>query len=206
MKMHNLEFGKIVHASGVAVKHAVEVGAHSVRYCNLGRYLLDPDVRVELFEPQPDMASRLVHDTAGMNVEVHAVAICKTAGTCVLMQYGVGAHVKGVVAPAVANRNLPSMVRKFGGKQIGEIQVPCRTFDDYDDGTIDIITLDTEGAEWWAIERMQSRPAWICIEMGDEKNPYKNPFTAEINQWMRGNNYVSYGVVLQDHVWRRSGV
>ncbi len=203
-KMYNLAFAKLVKDSGVEVHHAVEVGAFNVAYCNLGHYLMDPEVRVQLFEPMPKMFAELKVATAGMaNVVCHNVAIMDRDGTVVMRDMWAGAHVVGVAAPEVVNLKTKSAMG-FQGKHIEEVTVDCRLFTPYDDGTIDMLTLDSEGCEWFVLEYMVSLPKWISIEMGDDKNPYKNPFSAEINQWMKDNGYKVHGTIVdRDTIWSR---
>jgi FkbM family methyltransferase len=60
-------------------------------------------------------------------------------------------------------------------------------FDTIDPGDIDILCLDIEGAEWYALKHMISRPKLIAIEMYGGN--YINPFKLEIEGWMKENQY-----------------
>ncbi len=200
--MYNLTFGKLVAASGVSVQHAVEVGAFSVSYCNLGHYLMDPKVRIELFEPMPKMFAELEAATAAMaHVTCHNVAIVDEDGPVKMLDKWAGAHVVGIAAPEVVNLDTKS-ARGFQGKFIEEVTVEGKNFAPYDDATIDLLSLDMEGCEWFVIKHMVSRPKWISIEMGDHHNPYKNPYSAEINEWMYNHGYRVYGTIVdRDTIW-----
>lgn len=203
-KMLNVAFEALVRKSGVRVRHAVEVGAHSVEFCNLGHYLTDRNVRIQLFEPQPDMAEQLRRETGNLsNVTVWQMAIADHIGTCAMRMMGAGTHIKGIAAPEVVNKNTKS-ARAWRKRTVEELAVPCDTFSRYDDGEIDMLSLDSEGAEWFVLKYMESRPRWISIEMGDDKHPYKNPFADEILAWMDKHGYARQGEILdRDWIWRR---
>lgn len=64
------------------------------------------------------------------------------------------------------------------------ISVPALHFEDVDDGEIDIINIDCEGAEWHVLEQMRSRPALLGIELW---NQY--PQRSECLNWLAENNY-----------------
>lgn len=202
--MHNLTFGKIIKGSGVEVRHAVEVGAFSMEFCNLGHYLLDPKVRVQLFEPMPERFASLSKETAGLeHVTCHNVAIMDEDGPVVMRNMWAGSHVVGVAAPEVVNKGTKTAAF-YRGKKIEEVTVEGRIFTPFDDGTIDVLTLDSEGCEWFVLKHMRSLPKWISIEMGDSKNPYKNPNSAEIHQWMEKNRYRVHGTIVdRDTIWSR---
>lgn len=203
-KMFNRQFEALVRDSGVGVTHAVEVGAFNVAYCNLGHYLNDTSIRIQLFEPMPKMFAELVAANAGRkHVTCHNVAIMDEDGPVVMLDKWAGAHVVGIAAPEVVNLHTKS-AKGFRGKTIPEVTVEGRVFGPYDDGTIDILTLDMEGCEWFVLKNMSSRPKWISVEMGDHHNPYKNPFSAEINEWMDSHGYKKHGTIVdRDTIWSR---
>jgi hypothetical protein len=61
--------------------------------------------------------------------------------------------------------------------------VRCTTFDRLDDGSIDLISIDTEGSEWFVLKYITSRPDVISIETHGAA--YTNPYLDEIQRWMR---------------------
>lgn len=76
-----------------------------------------------------------------------------------------------------------------GGKDFASsINIQTDTFDKYDDGTVDCLMADVEGAEWFIIECMKSRPKLIILEMFGGR-AYINPFNKEISNWMQLNKY-----------------
>jgi hypothetical protein len=66
----------------------------------------------------------------------------------------------------------------------------CILFDGIDDGNIDLLYLDCQGAEWYCIERMKSRPGVICVETHYIFTAYQNPYLEEITTWMDLNHYI----------------
>ena len=83
-------------------------------------------------------------------------------------------------SPALANDN-------FNRETADTFTVESRRFDEVDDGTIDLLSIDTEGCEWYVLKFMASRPKIISVETGTKR--YVNPFLSEIRQWMILNEY-----------------
>lgn len=161
--------------------HIVEIGCAGVSSLH---HLIVPQSNVQIFEPLPYHfeATRLVY--SGMpNVIVRPYAIWKERGHIDLFVNGLSTFAEGLSSPALANDDF-----QCDGHQ--KITVEARTFDEFDDGTIDLIEIDTEGGEWYVIERMISRPFFIIVEM-QWKN-YKNPFFDQIVDWMRINGYEEF--------------
>lgn len=65
------------------------------------------------------------------------------------------------------------------------------TFDQIDPKNIDVLFVDTEGAEYFVLQFLQSRPKIITIEThySEYNNHYTNPYIKEIREWMENNNY-----------------
>jgi len=91
------------------------------------------------------------------------------------------------MSPALAND-------KFDVKKANTFTVEAKRFDEIDDGTIDILSIDTEGCDWYVLQSMTSRPTVISIETGIKK--YSNPFLKEIRNWMLTFGY---------EIWYRDG-
>jgi len=78
-------------------------------------------------------------------------------------------------------------------------EVPCRVFSELDDGTIDLLSVDIEGGEWYVIKHLLSRPSVISIETHGKY--YTNPFIREINAWISTNGYRVWYKDLSDTVF-----
>lgn len=63
----------------------------------------------------------------------------------------------------------------------------AHVFSDFDDGSIDLLSIDTEGCEWYVLMHMKSRPLVISLETHGKR--YRNQYITEIQQWMKDNGY-----------------
>jgi Methyltransferase FkbM domain len=95
-------------------------------------------------------------------------------------------------SPAIVND-------KYKVNEENTFAVPCRKFSEIDDGTIDLISIDIEGSEWYVIKHMVSRPNVISIETHGKY--YTNPFIKEIESWMNQENYTIWYKDLSDTVF-----
>lgn len=80
-----------------------------------------------------------------------------------------------------------------------KINVEAKTFDEIDDGTIDLLSVDIEGGEWFVIKHLKSKPGVISIET-HWKN-YSNPYLKEIYGWMNKHGYKVWYVDKSDTVF-----
>ena len=129
------------------------------------------------------------------NTEIHNVAISNRDGDAVLRcpddELLLCCHLVGLYAPAVYNTALSMPDR---------VHVQCRRFRHYDDGTIDFLLCDCEGAEWLVIEDMASRPKAIQLELVLKKG-YRNPHLGDIEAWMKSEGYRLQGRQLPGKDW-----
>lgn len=68
-------------------------------------------------------------------------------------------------------------------------EIEIKNIQEFDDGSIDILLLDTEGTEFDIIKNLISRPKQIAVEMYSFGVKYKNPYFNKIIDWMSKNNY-----------------
>jgi len=111
------------------------------------------------------------------------------------VQYGASTYKKGIYSPAVINKG-----HKYKSSDL--CLFPLNTFDDYDTGTIDIISIDIEGMEWAVLCNMKSLPKIIEIEM--EWKKYINPSYDTIKHWMKINGYKLLEHDGSDHIYIRT--
>lgn len=93
------------------------------------------------------------------------------------------------------------------GYQINDtetFEVPCRQFSEFDDGTIELISIDVEGSEWYVLKYMISRPKIISIETHGKF--YTNPFIKEILAWTQNHNYSIWYKDDSDTIFVRNDV
>lgn len=76
-------------------------------------------------------------------------------------------------------------------------------FSEVDDGDFDLLSVDIEGAEWYVIKHMISRPAVISIETHGKY--YINSKITEISTWMTNNSYRIWYKDKSDTVYVKQG-
>ncbi|HQT91915.1 MAG TPA: FkbM family methyltransferase [Candidatus Kryptobacter bacterium] len=165
----------------IETKHACEVGVYLPQTSNIIDFIHD-GVRSTLVEPDP-RSLRAIQEYFGetKNITVFSVAVFDHDGTVELVQRNASTFVSSLPSsPAVVND-------RYEVAEGDKFSVECRTFDKIDDGTIDLLSVDIEGSEWYVIKHMRSRPKVVSLETHGKK--YVNPFIDEINRWMAGNGY-----------------
>jgi len=78
-------------------------------------------------------------------------------------------------------------------------EVDCVVFDEIDNSSIDLLSIDTEGAEWYVIKNLKSRPKIVSIETHGKF--YTNPYIENISKWMTDNNYKVWYKTKSDTVY-----
>ena len=81
--------------------------------------------------------------------------------------------------------------------------VPAERFDSIDDGTIELLSIDIEGSEWYVIKHMKSRPVVISVETHGKL--YINPFMQEIDTWMQVHDYQVWYKDKSDTIYCKNG-
>lgn len=170
--------------------HIVEVGCDGKASLH---HFITPESRVQIFECNPNHLFECKrHYGNSPNVQIHPFAMWKENTRVNFMLEGATSHIEGLQAPCVVNDGIYST---------NVIEVEARTFDQFDDGTIDIMDIDIEGAEWYVIERLKSRPKVIVVEMA--WGNYINPHFTEIQKWMKDNFYYKFQEESAAHFYRR---
>jgi hypothetical protein len=111
---------------------------------------------------------------------IYPYAVAATPGTVTLYNRGASTFVESVVSPAMVND-------QYAKLESDRFDVEAKTFDQMDDGTIDILCIDIEGAEWFVLSKLKSNPALISVETHGKY--YLNPKLAEIENWMKERGY-----------------
>lgn len=125
------------------------------------------------------------------NVELHNIAIYDYNGQCNFVENYELSFIKGLNSPHV----------QFGNKDNVEKSIYCSRISEFDRGDIDLLLLDMEGAEWFALKHLVSRPRKIVVET--QIPAYCNPFLKEIQEWMKINKYGQIDKVGADSVWEK---
>ena len=181
-----------VQAKGFVPAHVGEVGVHLPAQSNVYAWITS-GVRATLVEADPVTVREIhAHFGARPSLTVHAVAACDFRGDVELRRAGPSTFIRGLNSPAVVN----------DGCDDGEGDVfhaPARLFSEIDDGTLDLLSIDVEGAEWFVIKHLKSRPAVLSVETHGAR--YVNPHRAEIESWTRANGYVVWYLDGTDTVY-----
>jgi len=129
------------------------------------------------------------------NIEINEVAIGDSYGQATLCvpkhwrknpEAGASAFMEEAVSPFQARKNAGRPV-----EELEYLHVEIYPISDYDDGTIQGLTIDTEGFEWFVLKHLVSRPEVIAVELRGPCD-YENPYLAEIEQWMADEGYVMH--------------
>jgi len=190
--------GRRLAARGWRPAHAVEVGVWSPESSVVWGWIGAGGI-VTLVEPHPEAADRLREQLGGRSdARLHQVAVADAAGTVSLYRRGPSTFLASVERP-------PALVNDAYRKDDADrVEVSAVTFDTLDDGSFDLLAVDTEGAEWLVLRRLRSRPAVIVLETHGAA--YRNPHLDEIRQWMRREGYAVWFMTRSDTVWVRPEV
>jgi len=174
-------------------EHVAEVGVWHPETSNIYLFIQD-GIKSSLFEPDPESIS-LIKDCFkdNNNVILHETAICDFNGDVKLYKRASSTFVSLLTSsPAIVNDTADlGNTDTFTAKAI--------MFNEIDDGGIDLISIDTEGSEWFVIKNMVSRPTVISIET--HGGAYINPYIDELLSWMKNNGYVIWYKDKSDSVY-----
>ncbi|CAN5413590.1 hypothetical protein BH10BAC6_BH10BAC6_16650 [soil metagenome] len=161
--------------------HVCEVGVYVPDTSNVLGFIRD-GVRTTLVEADPQIVEQCQAKFIGMDhVSIHGVAVSDAAGALRLYRVGASTFAEGLPdAPALSNDS-------YTPNDSDSFTVDAVRFSAIDDGTIDVLSIDVEGGEWYVIRHMVSRPLVISIETGVKH--YTNPFMTEISRWMSDHGY-----------------
>jgi len=183
---------------GYRPNHVAEVGVWVPETSNVFDYI-EAGIRTTLVEPDPESIKRIEEKFGEKpNVKLHRVAAYDFEGQLDLSQRDASTFVSELESsPAIVNDG-------YVVSDDDKFTVNCTTFDTIDDGSIDLISIDTEGSEWFVIKYMSSRPDVISIETHGAA--YTNPHIDDIRGWMSDNDYVVFYKDKSDSVYvRRDG-
>ncbi len=176
--------------------HVAEVGVYHPETSNIFDFILD-GIRTTLVEPDP-RSIELIEErfSAQDNVTLHKVAVYEKDGQIKLAQRDASTFASFLEAsPAIINDS-------YELNENDTFVVEARRFDSIDDGTIDLLSVDTEGCEWYVIKYLVSRPGVISVET--HGGIYTNPNFKDIDVWMKTNDYSVWFKDKSDTVYVRN--
>jgi len=191
----NAALYEFVTEASIPVAHACEVGVYLPDTSNVLGWI-NAGLRTTLVECDPLIVTVLRDRfSSHMHVRIDAVAVADEAGQLTLYRTAASTFGQNVPdAPALANDG-------YQRAESDAFTVQAVTFDAIDDGSIDVLSIDIEGGEWYVLRHLRSRPAVICVETHGKH--YSNPFIAEIRAWMAEQGYGAWYFDAADTVYRR---
>jgi len=177
--------------------HVCEVGVYLPETSNVLDFVR-AGVRATLVEADPDTVEKIRAEFTGLNVRVCPVAVWDTTGTLQLSKAASSTFATALPSsPALEND-------RYAISQETTFEVPCVRFSELDDGTIDLLSIDIEGAEWYVLKHLVSRPGVLSIETHGKY--YTNPFLSDITAWLREHDYEFWYKDSSDSVYIRRGL
>lgn len=184
-------------ARGLSFSHVCEVGVYLPETSNIIDFISN-GIKATLVEADPDTVIKIKKFFAGKDIVVHSVAVFDREGTIKLSRAAASTFVSDLPAsPALVND-------QYQIKESDTFEVPCKKFSSLDDSTIELLSVDIEGAEWYVIQDLVSRPKVISIETHGKA--YVNPFMSEISAWLDSNNYIIWYKDLSDSIYVKKGL
>ena len=182
----------------IRVDHVCEVGVWLPEMSNVLDFIVTDRIRTTLVEPDPkSIAAIRSYFQDYSNVELLPYAAYDRHGQLELVQRNASTFVSTLpYSPAQVND-------AYRIRQEDRFTVECRRFDELDDGSIDLLSVDTEGSEWYVIRYLKSRPLIISVEMHGKS--YLNPFHSEIAAWMNAQGYGKWFMDKTDIVYYKKG-
>lgn len=182
----------------IQFSHVCEVGVFTPEYSNIQDFI-KAGVRSTIVEANPELVEQLkIYFKDAKNITIHSYAMWDYNGFVILAKAEASSFVTDLKStPALAND-------KYKINDSNTVKVDCRMFSEIDDGTIDLISVDIEGSEWYVLKHMISRPKIISIETHGRH--YTNPFLKNILEWMSKNNYRIWYKNVSDTVFVRNDV
>ncbi len=180
------------------LNYLCEVGVFKPEESNILGFIYDGNETL-LVEADPNYAQNLrMFFSDNKNVTIIEAAVFDYNGTVDLYKRESSTFIGAVESsPALVNdRYKLSDDDKFTAKSI--------IFSEIDNGNIDLISIDIEGAEWFVLKYMKSRPKVISIETHGKY--YINPNIEKINKWMADNNYNIWYLEDSDTVFIKNGI
>jgi FkbM family methyltransferase len=165
----------------ININHVCEVGVYLPQSSNILDFI-NEEIKTTLVEPDPASINAIRKEfQEKKKVTLHPVAVFDYHGTVELSQKLSSTFVSSLSAsPALINEDYQVLENE-------KFTVDCVKFDEIDDGTIDLLSVDTEGCEWYVLKYLVSRPSIISLETHGKF--YTNGFINEINEWINLNDY-----------------
>jgi FkbM family methyltransferase len=182
----------------IPIRHVCEVGVYLPEMSNILDFIVKDKLRTTLVEPDArSIAAIRDYFRDYGNVTLLPYAVYDHHGELELVQRDASTFVSTLPhSPAMVNDH-------YSINKEDTFVVACRTFNELDDGTIDLLSVDTEGSEWYVIQNLVSRPLIISVEMHGKS--YVNPFHRDIAAWMTREGYDKWYMNKTDIIYYKRG-
>lgn len=178
---------KKLKARGIRLQHVCEVGVYLPDTSNVIDFI-KAGVRTTLVEADPETVQKIHWAFDRFNVTIHAVAVWDTPGVLRLSKAASSTFATELPSsPALEND-------RYVVSEDNIIEVPSVVFSSIDDGSIELLSIDIEGAEWYVLKHLRSAPKVLSVETHGKY--YTNPYIREILAWLREHEY---------ELWYRDG-
>lgn|GEM_PF-330447 len=180
-------------AKKLNIEHACEVGVYLPKISNVIDFI-EKGTRTTLVEADPESVA-LIRDCFDEypNVQIHSVAVFDRRGRVKLSRAKASTFITELPqSPALVNDS-------YLKNPDNEFETDCVLFSDIDDGTIDLLSIDIEGAEWFVLSYMKSLPKVVSVETHGKY--YTNPYIDKIRAFMFGNGYKEWFMDKSDTVY-----
>ena len=196
-KREEVLFNKLKQKN-IRFNHVAEVGVYLPETSNIGAFT-KVGIKSTFVEPDPRCIELINKYFKGFdNIDIHPVAVFDKSGEVELVQRKASTYLKILESsPAIIND-------EYTLDEKDTFIVKAVTFDEIDNGSIDLLSIDIEGGEWFVIKHMISRPLVLSIETHGAM--YINPYINEIRNWISENDYVIWYVDGSDTVYIKKGL
>jgi FkbM family methyltransferase len=177
--------------------HVMEVGVYYPETSNVLGFIRD-NVKTSLVEADPLCVEKIrKHFQDRKNIIIFPCAVWEKEEAVEMFRAKASTFIGSISAsPALVNDG-------YVANDKDRFVANGRPFNAIDDGTIDLLSIDIEGAEWCVIKNMVSRPRVIALEM--QAGTYINPKIGEIKNWMRRSGYTVWFLDDTDCVYVKRG-
>lgn len=177
--------------------HVCEVGVYLPETSNIIDFIKE-NKRATLVEADVITGEKIRSYFSGYDFKLHPVAVWDYNGTIKFSKAQASTFVSELKgSPAIAN----------DGYVIDEkntFEVECKMFSEIDDGSIELLSIDIEGSEWYVLKHLLSKPKVLSIETHGKY--YTNPFMKEIDEWIRANDYEIWYKDGSDSIFIKKGL
>jgi FkbM family methyltransferase len=181
------------NAKNFKPRHVAEVGVYLPETSNVINFI-QAGVKTTLVEADPNTVMAIQqYFSRYPNVYIFPVAVFDYNGEIELLRRAASTFISTLPAS-------PSLVNDgYQAADEDKFTVPCKKFSEIDPGDLDLLSIDIEGAEWYVLKHMVSRPKVLSIETHGKF--YVNPNLGQIETWLSTNGYQRWYMDKSDTVY-----